>query len=738
MPVDETLKQRLHDKSAPVTFKKAMGLMASTTLGVGALMGAGLYVLVGIASAQAGPGLPIAYGICGMLTFLSVIMFADLSRRLPISGGGYAYAYNQLGSFWGFMVGWHLAVGSVFACALYAHGFATYSASFLPVRYVSDGLYKVIAGFLVLTFIVMNMRAGKGGDRVQRIFTWGNLAVLVILAAVSVPLISGENFVPVFPRGVGGVGAAISLIYISFFGYQLIANSAEEIKDAQRTVPRAMGISMGIALLFYVIVAVVAVGAVNWKELAISDAPLVLLASKAMGPWGAWLIGVGGILASAAALNSTLSSQGRQIFAMGRDRLLPGLLGSVRGKSGAPAAALLAGAGVTIVVIILADLEFIAKAANFALLFSMLPISVALHRLYRSEEEAGGVRLPLWHKAVPWAAMVANASLLLTLDWQSMMFGGMIVGVGCAVFLSYSYASEKRGRAGFSVDLAAREGHSLAFLRKGERILVPMANPDTLESLFSLSRALLPTDGGEVVALRVVKTTQGKSPREALLSTAGTADALEATEMANQLANVKGVNVRPVVRAANDLADGIIHASIEERVRMIIMGWSSAPGAGPSELVEKIASKVRNDLVFLQLTHDVTPRRIGVALGGQGNLPLMVKVAMTIAEDFQGEVTYLNVVPEQFEMEHLAHSRRIQMAAIERHTSLVPFNTELLRSDNPLDVLVKRSADLDMLVVGTSDSTYMDGAIGAFSAMIAEQAKCSVVIVRRGTTTTLK
>jgi len=189
-----TLHDRLLEKSKPIEFKKAMGLIASTTLGVGALMGAGLYVLVGIASAQAGPGLWIAYVVCGLLTWFSVMMYADLSKKLPISGGGYAYAYNQLGSFWGFMVGWHLALGSIFACALYAYGFSTYAASFLPETFNSPWFYKTAASFLVVILVGIGL-IGSSGDGIGRVLTWGNLLILLVLAAVAIPFIEAPKCV---------------------------------------------------------------------------------------------------------------------------------------------------------------------------------------------------------------------------------------------------------------------------------------------------------------------------------------------------------------------------------------------------------------------------------------------------------------------------------------------------------------------------------------------------------------
>ena len=728
--MDDNLHHKLAHKARPVEFLRTKGLFAATTVGVGSLMGAGLYVLVGLAAAEAGPALWIAYVVCGGLTFLSVLMFGEFARRVPLSGGGYIYAYQQLGAFWGFMVGWHLAVGSVFACALYAVGFASYAASlFVGTDVASPWLLRGLAVALVAALTLLAARGGRGGDRVQGVLTWGNVLVLLLLVAVALPVMQGSHFTPHFPMGLGGVGSAISIIYISFFGYQLIANNAEEVRDAPQTVPRAMLLSIGIAGGIYLLVAVAAVAAVDWQALAASEAPLVLVAMRALGDAGVVVVAIGGVLAAGAALNGTLVSQGRQIFAMGRDGLLPETLGTVRPSNQIPLAALLAGGGATVAVVVAADLAFIAKAANFALLFSMLPLSFALHRLNQQREDGDPVA-SVWRRALPWAALVANAALLFTLDGQSLLFGGTIVGAGCVVFLSYSYSAEKRSQAGFSVSLT--EERSAPLLQRGDRILVPMANPQTCDALFAISRALMPPGGGEIVAVSIVLTDEAEQPRAALLHEGRTAEALSIIERASALAAASRVTLRPVVRAAKNLAEGIRHAAEEEHCNLIVMGWSRGDAASPSKVLEDVIARVRASLILLRLSSDEPPVRIGVSLGGRANLPLMVRTANTLAEQNDGEVTYLNVMPAIVENEHLRHARQIQIEALLRHTSLVPYRTELLRSDNPLGALVERSRDLDMLLVGTTQAgLYQRATVGSFSAMVAEQAHCSVVIVRQ-------
>ncbi len=726
----EKYKRRLREKAAPVLFHKTLGLFGATTLGVGSLMGAGLYVLVGVAAAQAGPSLWIAYLICGGLTLLSVAMFADLSRRLPISGGGYLYAYKQLGSFWGFMVGWHLAAGSVFACALYAVGFSAYFVELAGLGDLGAVVERLLSVALVAALTFSGLRGGSGGNRIQLLFTWGNMLIILLLLFTALPSFDPGNFTPALPHGVGGIGGAISLIYISFFGYQLIANSSEEIRSSEKTAPRAMFLSLSIAFVVYVSVAVVSTAAVNWTELAGSEAPLVLVAQKGLGRLGTYVVGLGGVLASVAALNGTLVSQGRQIYAMGRDKMLPSVLGRLSKKSRVPIVAIVAGAAATTAALVLADLEFIARSANFALLFSMLPVSVALHKLFDTARKEGET-ISRWKRVVPWAALSANAGLLLTLDGQSLLFGGVLVGAGAVVFLSYSYSSAKRGEAGFSVALSDDE-RSFELLRRGERILVPMANPRTQKSLFSICQALVPPGGGEIVVLSVIGSQGYKTHRAALTETSAALEAVETMARADQFAQTRGLRFRPLMRAAKSFPDGIVHAAEEENTRIIVMGWSMRDDGSPSKILAEVASRVTSDLVFLQLSKDVDPKRVAVALGGKANLPLLVRVASALAEQYGGHVTYFNVMPLRYTSEHLGHAREIQVDALTRHTRLVPYTIELLCSDDALETVIERSGEFDLLVVGanTRAATERDP-VGSFASAVAARARCSVVIVRQ-------
>jgi APA family basic amino acid/polyamine antiporter len=718
----ESIREIFKRRMVRVGFERTMGLVGATTLGIGALMGAGIYVLIGLAAGRAGPGVWLAYLICGVLTFLSVVVFGELSRRMPVSGGGYAFAYNALGSLWGFTTGWLLALGSIFACAMYATGFAYYLTSLFAPG-IPEPMMKGIAFSVIAFFTLLNCRGTKGGDRVQRFLTWGNLAILLFLIALIVPKTHPVLMKPMFPKGFGGIGGAIAIIYVSFFGYQLIANNADEIVDPKRTVPKAMFLAMCVSLFFYIAVAVVSVMVIPWETLAGSNAPLVDVAMKGIGRAGWLLVAVGGILASAAALNSTLLSQARQIFAMGKDGFLPPILGRIHQVNKTPTAALWAGGLITAAALLFGNLAFIVKSANFCLLGSLLPASFALRKLYNLPDSVQ--RPGRWKRRIPEAALGANVLLLFTLDWISIAFGLQLMAAGFVLYVLYSRKREIRSRTGMSVVLSEEPKSSpLA----GMRILVPVANPQTQPALFSVSEALLAGRTGEIVILNVVEAFNQVDFYAAL---GNAEDSIHLLDGSSTIPKMERVNVRPVVRVSRSLPKGIVHAAEEEGCGLIVMGYTGKETPDSLNLMEEVFSQARTDIVLLKVKGAFEPKRIAVSLGGSSNLHLIVRLAGALADRFDGEINFMNILPTDYTSEQKAHSGKILVEAIKQHAAKALYRIELASSDKPLEFLAKRSAEFDLLIVGSTKVGLLERAtVGRFASQIVMQSECSVAVVR--------
>jgi APA family basic amino acid/polyamine antiporter len=718
----ETIQEIFKRKIVPVRFQASMSLLGATTLGVGALMGAGIYVLIGLAAGHAGPSAWLSYLLCGLLSFISVLMYGELARRVPVTGGGYAYAHHGLGSFAAFMTGWLLALGSIFACAMYALGFAFYITSILA-QDLPGFMIKGIALLIVVLLTIINCFGTKGSDRILRFFTWGNLLVLLILILFSLPQAKTEMLKPLFPRGLTGMVEAIPIIYVSFFGYQLIANNAEEIRDATKTVPKAMILSMMVSLIFYVAIALISVMVVPWQVLSGSSAPLVEVALKGIGRLGWFLVAVGGILAAGAALNSTLLSQSRQIFAMGKDGFLPPLLGRIHHIHRTPVAALWLGGLTTIIAVAVGNLSFIVKSANFCLIVSSLPVSLALAKLYKTS--APEKRPSFLKRCIPWAALIANLSLLLTFDTISIFVGLQLTGIGVLIFFFYSRKPAARSRAGTSIVLTDRKK---PILKKGYRILIPLANPKTQQALFSLSEALLEGRSGELMPLTVIEAYDQ-------IDLSGALDEidkpLQILDESAHSATTPHTRIRPILRVSRSLSRGIVDAAEEEGCSLIVMGYAGDDTGRSFQIMEEVLNLARTDTLLLKLKDAFSPRRIGVALGSSLNLPLMVRVAGALADRFSGEITFLNILPTQYTPEQKTHADKVLVEAIRKHGSRALYRSQVASADDPLTFLVEKSKDFDFLIVGTTKVGFLQRAtVGTFSSQLVGSSHCSVAVVR--------
>jgi len=260
------------------------------------------------------------------------------------------------------------------------------------------------------------------------------------------------------------------------------------------------------------------------------------------------------------------------------------------------------------------------------------------------------------------------------------------------------------------------------------RILVPIANPQTLPSLFSLSGALLAGNGGELVVLNVVEATNQIDFRSAL---ADAEDSLDLLDMSSKLPDLDRAKIRPVIRVSRSLSKGIVHAAEEEGCNLIVMGFAGEESVQTANLMDEVISQARTDIVLLKVRGEFNPKRIAVSLGGTSNMHLIVRLAGSLADRFDGQIDFLNILPTNYTVEQKAYSSRILAQAIKQNIAKALYKIELMSSDTPLDFLVERSSEFDLLIVGATKVGLLERAvIGPFSSQIALRSRCSVAVVR--------
>lgn len=261
---------------------------------------------------------------------------------------------------------------------------------------------------------------------------------------------------------------------------------------------------------------------------------------------------------------------------------------------------------------------------------------------------------------------------------------------------------------------------------------MPMANPNTQPKIFSLCNALLSAKGGEITALHIALIPEQTDFHTALSSSNRPLELLERIANWEQLDNV---TVRPVIRASHKLGLGIVHAAEEENCDLTVMGYTEGKSSAfADELMESVLNQSRTDFIFVKLkdlNKSFHPKKIAVSLGGGSNLDLMVRLAGAVAEHFGGEITFLNILPENYTPSQQADSGKIFIETIQKHSSRALYNIQVLASDNPIDTLVARSENFDLLIVGTTKVGMLQRiVVGNFATQITERAQCDVAIVK--------
>ncbi|MFY1704672.1 APC family permease [Micromonospora sp. WMMA1923] len=399
---------------------RRLGVPDAVVVGLGAMLGAGVFVVFAPAAASAGAaGLLVALVLAGFVAFCNATSSARLAARYPESGGTYVYGRERLNPYAGFLAGWGFVVGKTASCAAMA---LTIGA------YLWPGRARLVAVGAVLVVTGVNLRGIGRTAAVTRILVALTLGVLATVAVVG---LTGGDFGAdrlgdLGGTGVRGVLTAAGLLFFAFAGYARIATLGEEVRDPERTIPRAVPLALALVLVIYLVLAVVALGVLGVDRLAGSAAPLAEVVGVAGLPGLAWLVRVGATVAVTGVLLSLLAGVSRTLLAMARRRDLPGALAAVHPRHRVPHRAELTVAAVVIVVVALGDVRgAIGFSACTVLVYYAITNAAAL-TLGRDPAR----RLPVRLLAV--SGLVGCLVLAVNLPPVSVLAGFCVLALGTA------------------------------------------------------------------------------------------------------------------------------------------------------------------------------------------------------------------------------------------------------------------------------------------------------------------
>ena len=724
-----------------------------TMIGVGAMIGAGIFVLTGIAAGTTGPSLMLAFALNGIVTIFTAMVYAELGSAIPEAGGGYLWVRDALGRQQGFLAGWMSWFSHAVAGALYALGFGSFAAKLLEIAGV--GLPHVLwmspdqwVGVLIgIAFLGINLRGASETGLAGNIITLAKLTVIGVFVVFGFVAIFGhphaavDRFEPFFPKGFGNVFVAMGITFIAFEGYEIIVQAGEEVRDPQRSVPRAIFTSMMIVIPIYVLVAITAIGAVKapgnqptWQFLGAKQELGLAEAAAHFIPFGTIIVLVGGLLSTISALNATTYSSTRVSFAMGRDQVLPKAFGRVHHRFKTPYVALGATGLIILTMVALIPIQDVAAAADVMFLLLFLQVNYAVIRI---RGEFGdrldyGYLMP-FYPWVPLIGIVAQAFLAVYLFQYSpaaWLFAGIWIAVGVAIFFGYvrtRVAAEEEPRVTFEHKSGVRSGRS---------ILAAIGNPATAASILSVATAVARARDAEVVALPVVRIPPQLPMHEGRRRTHEAEPAIWAIE--EYAAEVDDVPIHTVVGVGRAISATIVDIAEREEAELLVIGWHGElrESRVRGSVAQEVLRVAEQDVYVVKDPGEQAPRHpdeilVGVSPGLRARA--VVRAAAGIAAGHEVPLRLLTVVRTEGTNrarieENLDDARE---AALERGVGEV--TTEIIASDTALDAFVERAGPGSLFVAGASrDWMYRRTLLGAFPDELVNRLPCATVVLRTG------
>jgi APA family basic amino acid/polyamine antiporter len=292
----------------PPVLKREIGLFGATALGIGAIIGSGIFIVTGIVAGVAGPAMIVSVIIAGIIAVFSAMSVAELGVYLPEEGGTYAYAQKLISPFAGFIAGWIWIFSNIFVGAAVSLGFAHYFVTVFPAIPV-----KVIAVAICLIFLLINYIGLKESVLFNNILVSLKVLILLFFVAFGLGFFHPGNFTPLAPEGSMGILSGAALIFFAYTGFARVTIMAEEVKVPKKTIPRSIFLALGISTVIYLLVSIVAVGIAGAPALAQSGSPLADALSMTGSSGAVLLISAGAMIATASVLLTTLPQPGPSI-----------------------------------------------------------------------------------------------------------------------------------------------------------------------------------------------------------------------------------------------------------------------------------------------------------------------------------------------------------------------------------------------------------------------------------------
>jgi len=439
--------------------KRSVSAVQLTAMGVGAIIGTGIFVVIGKGAGLAGPGVILSFMLAAVACTFSALSYAELASSIPVSGSAYTYSYATMGELVAWIIGWDLILEYGVSVAGVAVGWGGNVNAFLDSAFgvklpdaistspSEGGVFNLPAVFIVLAITVLLVRGVRESARANLVMVGVKLVVLTFFIIVALVNFSSKNLHPFMPHGFHSVTAAAAIIFFAYIGFDAVSTGSEEARNPGKDLPFAVIGSLLICTLFYILTAVGALGIASPDQMKGSDAPLATALDEGAGiSWAAWILALGALIAITSVVLVIFYGQTRIFFAMARDGLLPERMAQVHPRFGTPAK-LTVGLGVLIALLAaFVPLGAIVELVNIGTLFAFVLVNIGVIVLRRTRPEMPRPYRVPFSPVFPLLGVAFAVYLMSDLPLATWIRFVVWLAIGLAIYGLYGYKHSRLRR----------------------------------------------------------------------------------------------------------------------------------------------------------------------------------------------------------------------------------------------------------------------------------------------------
>jgi len=737
-----------------VELARVLGLSDAVFIGIGSLIGGGIFTLTGLALGYAGPSLILVIVLNGIIALMTAFVYAELGAILPEAGGAFIWVKRGLGDLAGHVTGWISWFANAVACGLYSISFGFYVGTILfliilPVFgiYIPFGegsfFQKLVAVITILFVGYINFKGVSGTSRFGKKIVYSEILILAIFGIFGLisffkkPDFAG-SFLPILPNGITGLLAAMGLMYIGFEGSEIIVQSGEEIKNPKKNLPRAIFIALGIVVFLYLVTIFSVLGGAgikdggDWQVMAQAGQGVLIKAGSFFMPGLEWIMIFGGLLAALAALNATVFSSSHVSFSMGRAGFLPKIFAKVHSQNKTPYLAIFISTFLILIIVAFLPLKDVAAIVNLLFIFLFLQLHIALIALRKKLPD---IKRPFKVPFYPAPSIIAIlAYLVLTFQLFHVSPTGIVIvlfWVLSGLLIYYVYAKPKVFEK-VEKQVIFEEKIRMA-KKKKYQILVPLSL-DNWQNILKLAVILAKEKDAEISVLRIkliprplpLRVSSDELEREKIL-----------LDEVSAFCRDFQVNVDVKLVVARSISGAVLEITKKEDPDLLILGWKGwvkTRGKIFGRDLDRVLRETKCDLIVARINCLNDFKSIFLPSAGGPHIKFAGRVARALAAKFNSKINVAYVASGKGVLN--PKERLSEVVSSLEMEDWPHLKTEVLfaKSSSPRSIacqIVQRSQDFDcILMTSGREKFFREMIFDSTPEIVARNSTCSLILVK--------